>query len=135
MSQIGQFSNAQRLATFAFKGAQFAVIGFVSAVVGHSITRMLVEQRQRRRAEREEQVEQVKGLGPVLPTALAWSGFLLCSSNARYQVVNGIEQRFIGPVLGHSPLLRTVFTFGLRFSNCLTGGVQWIPWARFWGVQ
>lgn len=134
-SQIGSFSPAQRMATFAYKGGQFAAIAFASALVGHGITKMFVARRDRVRAERGEPPAEGGELAPVVPTAAVWGGFVMTSSNVRYQMVNGIEQRFVGPLLSRVPVVRTAVTFGIRFSNCMVGSMTWIPWAKYWGVQ
>lgn len=142
VSQIGAFNLGQRAMTFAIKGAQFALVGFFSSIIGHGLTTAFVNRRRRMRQQAQEaspekakEEEEEHELGPLIPTSLAWGGFLLCSSNPRYQIVNGIEQRVLDPLLGSNPLALTMVTFALRFSNCLLGGVQWIPWAKFWGVQ
>jgi hypothetical protein len=137
--QAGAFSGAQRGTAFMYKGAQFALVGFLSSTVGHSLTTALVNRRKAaaaatkstRRRENHDDVE----LAPVLPTSLAWGGFMFCSSNPRYQLVNGLEQRLLFPLLRGRPLLSAAVTFAARFANCFAGGVHWIPFARFFGIQ
>lgn len=36
-----------------------------------------------------------KDLAPVLQNSLAWGGFLAVSSNTRYQIVAGVEERIL----------------------------------------
>jgi Protein RETICULATA-related len=40
--QVGNFTPAQRLGAYFYRGLQFFVIGFGSSVVGHSLTKYLV---------------------------------------------------------------------------------------------
>lgn len=137
--QAGQYSLAQRGSSFLFKGFQFALVGFMSSVVGHGLTTLLVNRRKAQEAasggKRRISDSNDVVLAPVLPTSLAWGGFMFCSSNPRYQAVNGLEQRILYPLLEGNTLLSAVVTFGLRFSNCFVGGIHWIPFARFFGIQ
>lgn len=121
---------------FIFKGVQFGIAGFLSSLVGHGLTRSLVTMRDKGKNagggdEAEEQVE----LAPIIPTSLAWGGFLMTSSNVRYQIVNGIEQRMLDPLLGSNGAMLTAVTFALRFGNCYLGGLQWLPWAKMCNLQ
>ena len=134
-AQIGAFSLPQRFATFVYKGGQFFLVGMASSAVGHGLTSAFVQHSRQRQGTSNDDGGSETELGPLLPTCLAWGGFLLASSNPRYQAVNAIEQRAVEPLLRTKPLARTAVTFVIRFGNCLLGGVQWIPWARFWGAQ
>lgn len=127
-AQIGGFALPERVAALVFKGAQFGAVGFVSSLVGHGLTTTMVRARGKKQHGGKE-------LAPLIPTSLTWGGFLMASSNPRYQLVNALEQRVLDPLLGRSAVLLTGVTFGVRFGNCLLGGVQWLPWARFWGLQ
>lgn len=137
--QAGPYNAPQRGVALLVKGVQFAIVGFSSSLVGHSLTTALVNRRKsldakaggRRRFEDHDEVV----LAPVLPTSVAWGGFMFCSSNPRYQLLNGLEQRLIFPLLEGSPLLSAVVSFAARFGNCFVGGVHWIPFARFFGIQ
>jgi hypothetical protein len=71
----------------------------------------------------------------VLPTSVAWGAFMFCSSNPRYQMLNGLEQRVLFPITAGRPIISTLVVLVARFSNCLVGGVQWIPFAKKLGVQ
>lgn len=133
--QVGSFSLPQRIATFGYKGVQFALVGFISSMIGHGLTTALVNYRRAEAHRKGEKLDNAVVLAPVIPTSVAWGGFLMASSNSRYQVVNSIEQRILDPILGGNPLLLTLVTFGVRFGNCFVGGVQWLPWARYFGIQ
>lgn len=128
--QMGSFGLGQRAAGFAVKGVQFGMVGFASSVVGHGLTRWLVSMRDVGSEDEKER----KQLAPILPTSLCWGGFMVASSNIRYQIVNGFEQRVLERFVGGG-LIGAGTTFAVRFGNCYLGGIQWLPWARFWGVQ
>jgi hypothetical protein len=137
--QAGPYTSTHRTSSLLFKGTQFALVGFLSSLIGHGMTTALVNRRKAheartyptRRISDDKDVE----LAPILPTSVAWGGFMFCSSNPRYQLVNALEQRLIFPLLDRSPVLSAGVTFALRFSNCFVGGLHWIPFARFFGVQ
>ena len=129
MLQVGNFSAPQRAMGFAMKGLQFGMVGFASSMVGHSITQGLISLR-----DQGEEDKEGKHLAPVLPTSLCWGGFMMTSSNLRYQLVNGFEQRVLDKFVGGG-VVGAATTFAVRFGNCFLGGVQWLPWARFWGIQ
>lgn len=105
-------------------------------MIGHGATTWMVQQRREKQAKEgllkdEDNVE----LAPVVPTSLVWGGFMLTSSNARYQTVNTLEQRLLYPMLGNNAAALTVATFALRFGNCFAGGVQWLPFAKYFNIQ
>ena len=122
--QMGGFTASQRALGFVVKAAQFGLVGCVSSAVGQFATRGFVK----------AQGGDVEKLPKVLPNCLAWGGFMMVSSNVRYQLVNGFEQRVLERVLPGG-MVGTGITFAVRFGNSYVGGMQWLPWARFWGVQ
>lgn len=62
--------------------------------------------------------------------------FLAVSSNTRYQIVNALEQVVEASPLGKKiPPVTIAFTIGVRFANNIYGGMQFVDWARWSGVQ
>lgn len=62
--------------------------------------------------------------------------FLAVSSNTRYQIVNGLERLVEGsPMAKQVPPVAMAFTVGVRFANNIYGGMQFVDWARWSGVQ
>ena len=62
--------------------------------------------------------------------------FLAVSSNTRYQIVNALEQIVEASPLGKKiPPVAMAFTVGVRFANNIYGGMQFVDWARWSGVQ
>lgn len=133
--QVGAFSRLQRLSAFGFKALQFGLVGFVSSMLGHGLTTGLVKQRRATAKSRGQMEEDGVELAPVVPTSAVWGLFMLASSNTRYQTVNALEQRMLDPLLGKNALALTLVTFGVRFGNCFIGGVQWLPFAKRFGIQ
>jgi len=138
--QVGsQYKLQQRLGALALRGAQFFAVGFGAAAVGHSATLAAVDA-QRKKAlasgdkKRVAEAKNAKPLAPAWDTAMAWGYFMGLSSNARYQIVNGFEERVLD-VLPMSNAVRSVATFVLRFGNTFVGTKQWMWWAKFIGVQ
>lgn len=104
-------------------------------MLGHGLTTTLVKQRRAAAARRGEAEEDGVELAAVVPTSAVWGLFMLLSSNTRYQLVNALEQRTLDPLLGSNALALTIVTFGVRFANCFAGGVQWLPFAKYFGIQ
>ena len=62
--------------------------------------------------------------------------FLAVSSNTRYQIINGLERLVeASPVARRVPPVAMAFTVGVRFANNVYGGMQFVDWARWSGVQ
>lgn len=130
--QIGKFGLMERVGGFCYKGMQFGAVGFLSSVLGHGVTKEMVKRRKEKRGEKEEEGVE---LAEVLPNSIVWGLFMMSSSNFRYQVVNMVEQRVVDPVFGRNGVALTAVTSGLRFGNCLLGGIHWLPFARWFGIQ
>ena len=132
--QVGPYSLAQRVGTFAMRGAQLFGVGFGAAAVGHSLTLAAVDAQTaaaKARGDKTPPLAQPAGVGA---TAAAWGWFMGVSSNARYQIVNGFEERALD-TLPLSPAAKSVATFVLRFSNTYLGTLNWMWWAKEVGVQ
>ncbi|KAK9824347.1 hypothetical protein WJX72_009595 [[Myrmecia] bisecta] len=123
--QVGPFSPVQRLATIGYRGLQFFCVGFGSSILGHSLTKFMVDRSNEGAGAHKDD----KQLAPVLDNSLGWGGFMALSSNSRYQLVNGFEER----VLNNG--VKSVVTFLLRFGNTFVGGAQWVWFARCVGLQ
>jgi hypothetical protein len=62
--------------------------------------------------------------------------FMGVSSNTRYQIINGLERVVEGSVISKRvPQIALAFTVGIRFANNIYGGMQFVDWARHFGVQ
>lgn len=62
--------------------------------------------------------------------------FLAISSNTRYQIINGLERVVeASPLAKNIPPVAMAFTVGVRFANNVYGGMQFVDWARWSGVQ
>uniref|UniRef100_A0A2P2N8A6 Uncharacterized protein n=1 Tax=Rhizophora mucronata TaxID=61149 RepID=A0A2P2N8A6_RHIMU len=73
---------------------------------------------------------------PLVKTAALWGVFLGFSSNTRYQIINGLERLVeASPLAKQVPLIAMAFAVGVRFANSIYGGMQFVEWARWSGVQ
>ncbi|XVF08173.1 hypothetical protein REPUB_Repub06bG0203100 [Reevesia pubescens] len=73
---------------------------------------------------------------PLLKSAALWGVFLAFSSNTRYQIINGLEQLVEASLLAKNvPPVAMAFTVGVRFANNIYGGMQFVDWARWSGMQ
>lgn len=62
--------------------------------------------------------------------------FLAVSSNTRYQIINGLESVVeASPLAKKVPPVAMAFTVGVRFANNIYGGMQFVDWAKWSGVQ
>ena len=73
----------------------------------------------------------------ILSLPFLYSGvFLAVSSNTRYQIVNTLEQLVeASPLAKQVPPVAMAFTVGVRFANNIYGGMQFVDWAKWSGVQ
>jgi len=113
--------------TILYRGTQFFLVGFSTSVVGHSLTKWAVE-------SNAKGLEEATHLAPVLDNSLGWGAFMAVSSNMRYQLVNGIEERVLD-VFVPNRVINSLATLGIRFTNCFAGGVHWVWFARRTGLQ
>lgn len=124
--QQGAFDPGRRLACFGANLLRFGTIGVASSAVGATATKSLVCLR-----ERCTGVQSDVHLAPVVSTSIAYGGFVATSSSTRYQLVNALEES----VFPHLPVSPALLSLGLRTGNNFLGGVLWITWARWTGVQ
>ncbi|DBA68740.1 TPA: hypothetical protein ACH3X2_013437 [Trebouxia sp. C0005] len=133
--QVGKYKPAQRAAVVAYRGAQFFGVSFLASALGHSLTKYMVD---RSRAQsphvKAEGEEADKELAPVLDNSIAWGGFVASSTNLRYQLVNGFEERALDAYI-RNPVLKSGLIFIIRFGNTFWGGAQWVQYAKLIGIQ
>lgn len=68
----------------------------------------------------------------VLANSCGWGSMMFVSTNPRYQILNGIEQAMYKVLpTGASKTASLV----MRTGNNMLGGVTWVMWARFIGLQ
>ncbi|KAL8167924.1 hypothetical protein V2J09_009423 [Rumex salicifolius] len=125
------FSTKQRIATYFFKGVLYGSVGFSCGLIGQGIANMIMTaKRNIKKSEKDVPVP------PLVKSAALWGVFLAVSSNTRYQIVNGLEYLVEASPLGKKiPPLTLAFTVGVRFANNVYGGMQFVDWARWSGVQ
>ncbi|RDY08012.1 Protein RETICULATA-RELATED 1, chloroplastic, partial [Mucuna pruriens] len=126
-----KFSAMQRVATFFYKGALYGSVGFGCGIIGQGIANAIMNaKRSIKKSEHDIPVP------PLLQSAALWGFFLAVSSNARYQIINGLESLVeASPVAKRVPLVAMAFTVGVRFGNNIYGGMQFVDWAKSSGVH
>ncbi|KAK4268709.1 hypothetical protein QN277_025323 [Acacia crassicarpa] len=126
-----KFSVQQRLGTYFFKGIMYGAVGFGCGIIGQGIANMIMTaKRSIRKSEEDIPVP------PLVKSAALWGVFLSVSSNTRYQIVNGLERIVeASPMAKKVPPVALAFTVGVRFANNVYGGMQFVDWARWSGVQ
>ncbi|KAJ4704578.1 Protein RETICULATA chloroplastic [Melia azedarach] len=126
-----RFSVNQRIATYFYKGIMYGSVGFACGIIGQGIANLIMTAK-RSIKKSEEDIP----VPPLLKSAALWGVFLAVSSNTRYQIINGLE-RFVetSPVAKQVPPIAMAFTVGVRFANNVYGGMQFVDWARWSGVQ
>lgn len=126
-----RFSVNQRIATYFFKGILYGSVGFACGIIGQGIANVIMTAK-RSINKSEEDIP----VPPLLKSAALWGVFLSVSSNTRYQVINGLERLVeASPLAKQVPPVAMAFTVGVRFANNIYGGMQFVDWARWSGVQ
>ncbi|KAL9236094.1 hypothetical protein vseg_010800 [Gypsophila vaccaria] len=119
--QPGRYGVGARAGSLVYKGAVFAVVGFVAGLVGTGIGNGLMAVRKKG-----------KKAPPMVLNAVTWAGHMGLSSNLRYQTLNGVECALEKAV---SPGVFKVAVVMLRCANNLLGGVTFVALARLTGSQ
>ncbi|QCE11799.1 protein RETICULATA, chloroplastic [Vigna unguiculata] len=126
-----RFSVQQRLGTYFYKGIMYGAVGFGCGIIGQGIANMIMTAK-RSIKKSEEDIP----VPPLIKSAALWGVFLAVSSNTRYQIVNGLERLVeASPMAKQVPPVALAFTVGVRFANNVYGGMQFVDWARWSGVQ
>lgn len=125
----GVFTVSQRAQGFLYKGALFAVCGFAGSLVGTSLSQALLTIR---KVVAPDSVKTNKQLPNVAINSAAWAGFMLLSSNPRYQALAGIER----VMFKYAPEVVAKTGCGAaRTANNVLGGANWVWWAKYLGIQ
>ncbi|KAL6516729.1 retention in endoplasmic reticulum protein 1 [Orobanche gracilis] len=126
-----RFSTQQRIATYFYKGVLYGSVGFGCGLIGQGIANMIMTAK-RSIKKSDEDIP----VPPLLKSAALWGVFLAVSSNTRYQIINGLERLVeTSHVAKQMPPFAMAFTVGVRFTNNIYGGMQFVDWARWSGVQ
>lgn len=126
-----KFSVKQRIATFFYKGVLYGSVGFGCGLLGQGIANLVMTAKRSIRKSDED-----IPVPPLVQSAALWGVFLAVSSNTRYQIVNGLERLVeASPVAKQVPPVAMAFTVGVRFANNIYGGMQFVDWAKWSGVQ
>ncbi|KAF3499630.1 hypothetical protein F2Q69_00044301 [Brassica cretica] len=126
-----KFSVNQRIAAFFYKGVLYGSVGFGCGLIGQGIANLIMTAK-RSIKKSEEDVP----VPPLFESAALWGVFLGLSSNARYQIINGLERVVEGSTAAKRiPVVAMAFTVGVRFANNVYGGMQFVDWAKLSGVQ
>ncbi|KAL6278002.1 hypothetical protein ACE6H2_021603 [Prunus campanulata] len=126
-----RYSVNQRIATYFFKGILYGTVGFGCGIIGQGIANLIMTAK-RSVKKSEEDIP----VPPLIKSAVLWGVFLAVSSNTRYQIINGLERLVeASPMAKQIPPVAMAFTVGVRFANNIYGGMQFVDWARWSGVQ
>nr|XP_019705615.1 protein RETICULATA-RELATED 1, chloroplastic [Elaeis guineensis] len=126
-----RFSVQQRFGTYFYKGLLYGSVGFACGIIGQGIANLIMTAK-RSVKKSEEDIP----VPPLVKSAALWGVFLAVSSNTRYQIINGLERLVeASPLARRVPPVAMAFTVGVRFANNIYGGMQFVDWARWSGVQ
>lgn len=125
------FTVKQRIGTYFYKGIMYGMVGFGCGLIGQGIANLIMTAK-RNVKKSEEDIP----VPPLIKSAALWGVFLGFSSNTRYQIINGLERLVeASPMAKQVPPVALAFTVGVRFANNVYGGMQFVDWARWSGVQ
>lgn len=128
MFEPGAFSLVDRAGTFLYKGAQFAVVGFLAGLAGTTLSNFLIDLRKKMDPNFAPQNDSP----PTFLNAATWAAHMGVSSNLRYQAVNGLEFALAGFM---NPSVFKTSVFIIRGLNNVLGGTSFVTLARLTGSQ
>jgi Na+/glutamate symporter len=130
-SIITLFLDWPNCLSFYLQGVLYGSVGFVCGIIGQGIANMIMTAK-RSVKKSDEDIP----VPPLIKSAALWGVFLAVSSNTRYQIINGLERVVeTSPIAKRVPPVAMAFTVGVRFANNIYGGMQFVDWARWSGVQ
>merc|ERR1711975_145411 len=89
------FSPAQRLGALGVNGAKLFAVGTFASFVGVALTNMMIEIRQRLQGPEAERLNKPQN---VLNTSLLYGAYMGINSNVRYQILAGLEERYLSAI-------------------------------------
>lgn len=122
------FSMAARATNFMYKGTVFASIGICAGLLGTAISNSLIALRKATDPNFVQQNESPN----VLANAGCWALHMGVSSNARYQMLNGMDM-IVQPLLPQGAF--RIVTSLVRSANNVLGGISFVTIAKVFGVQ
>jgi hypothetical protein len=122
------FPVSARVANFMYKGTVFATIGVCAGLLGTVISNSLIALRKATDPNFVQQNESPN----VLANAGCWALHMGLSSNARYQVLNGMDM-VIQPMVPQGAF--RLITSVVRSANNVIGGISFVMIAKMFGVQ
>ncbi|CAO2813218.1 unnamed protein product [Amaranthus hypochondriacus] len=126
-----RFTVKQRMASYLYTGVLQGGVGFGCGILGQGIANLIMTAK-RSIKKSDEDIP----VPPLIKSAVLWGAFLAISSNTRYQMINGLERVVeASPLAKNIPPVAMAFTVGVRFANNVYGGMQFVDWARWSGVQ
>jgi len=129
---LREYSMSQRVISFFYKAAQYAVIGFACGFVGQGMANSLMHLR---RYLAGGATASDVAVPPLIKSAFVWALFMGVSSNTRYQTVVGLERLVDVSIAKRIPQIAYVTTIIIRFINNVVGGENFIDMARWAGIQ
>ena len=122
------FSIASRATNFMYKGTVFATIGICAGLLGTAISNGLISLRKATDPNFVQQNESPN----VLANAGCWALHMGLSSNARYQMLNGMDM-VVQPLVPQGTF--RLITSLVRSANNVVGGISFVTIAKVFGVQ
>lgn len=129
-SMMKPFTLTQRVGALGMNGAKLFAVGTFASFVGVACTNVLTEVR--RRLDPEAPV--LNKPQNVLNTSLLYGAYMGINSNTRYQILAGLEERYLGAIFqkpGNFALASGV----LRVANTYLGSLMWVDTLRLVGMQ
>jgi len=127
---VHAWSLGQRATAVARNFVKLSGVGFVCSMVGVGVTNLLCAIRLK--------LDPTLSFNPPqapVPTSAIYGLYLATSSNVRYQMLAGFEERVVEVALRSNPALCTVVSFVLRTGNTFLGSLLWVDFIRLFGMQ
>mmetsp|Transcript_34905 Transcript_34905/g.44522 ORF Transcript_34905/g.44522 Transcript_34905/m.44522 type:complete len:415 (-) Transcript_34905:304-1548(-) len=125
------FTLAQRVGSVFAAFPNLFFVGFSASVAGFGITLALSKLREAMNPELATEAEPV----PVFKPALVIGAYLGVSTNLRYQIVAGLEQRILDTVFANQKLLNNIGSLLFRTGNTYVGSAMMVMTMQICGLS
>ena len=138
---MAPFSVAQRVGSLAVNGSKLFAVGTFASLIGTSATNVLICLRTKFKGNKKGELQGGEtSVAPkashqeVIKTSLLYGAYMGISSNVRYQMVAGIEERLLARIFSQSGNF-ALASGALRVANTYLGSLLWVDTLRLAGMQ
>ncbi|QDZ23431.1 protein RETICULATA-related [Chloropicon primus] len=124
------FTVTQRVGALGVNGVKLFTVGTFASFVGVALTNILTEVRQRLNPD----APKLNKPQNVVKASLLYGSYMGINSNLRYQLLAGIEERYLS-ALFTNPGNFALVSGAVRVANTYLGSLMWVDTLRLVGMQ